>query len=79
VEEADREVTSVYYKPSTLYNISWFVFSKIRPTKMFENPISYTDIKDFCELYNISLQIYEIEMILKLDTVFYSEKAKSNK
>lgn len=43
------------------------------------NPITYTEIKSWCELYGVSLCPYEVGVIKRLDNIFLEHIAEDSK
>lgn len=75
-EKKERELLN--YIPHPLFRNSFMLFWKLRNTKSFDHPINYLDIKALTDLYNFSLNIWEIETILSFQVKWYeaSEKYK---
>lgn len=43
------------------------------------NPLSYTEIKNWCELSGIRLEQWELDAIVEMDSAFITESAKEAK
>lgn len=72
LSELEKEYQFVDYIPPPPLSYVWKAFWKIRRTKSFENPINFTDLKDYAYVNRMEWDIWETEVVLQWDKEYYN-------
>lgn len=73
-----KELDDILELPDSMHYV-WKIFIDLHNTRSVgfaENPISYSEIKAYSELFNINLEEWEVMLICKLDRTYLEVRAE---